>query len=383
MQVTVSTPTVHHKNMILPSHIRVLHIISGDLWAGAETQALTLITTIEDCDITVALMNHGELETRLIKAGINTIVINERSLSSLKITHQLIQLIKRLKPDIIHTHRQKENILGSFANFIAHKGISRQAKSVRTTHGAPEYKTTGLKKIINWLDNFCGKHLQDAVISVSSNLKEQLKHTFPENLIHIIPNGADLDELQKTTPAPDIRANMDDYYHVGIVGRLEPVKRIDLFIHAAQQIVQRQPTLKIIFHIVGDGKLKQELITLTQELGMSSHIQFHGHRSDSTRVIASLDVIVMCSDHEGTPMTALETLALGKPLVAHAVGGLREILIEYPQLLVDNHSADGYSSKIIELINNPIIPSLNNDYSSSSNAASTRNLYQQLLKGVE
>lgn len=379
MQPTAATPNPNQNAVILTSRLKVLHIISGDLWAGAEVQAFTLITTLANqCDIHVALMNHGELEERLKYAGINTSVINEQHLSSLTITRQLSTLIRSFQPNIIHTHRQKENILGSLANVIANKSFFNRTPSLRTTHGAQEHKIAGLKNLIPWLDNFCGRHLQDAVISVSNNLKEQLKHVFPEEKIHVIQNGVNTEELSKTRPAEDIQTPEDNRFHIGIIGRLEPVKRVDLFIHTAQEVILQEPNLKVRFHIIGDGNLKNDLGLLAQQLNIEDQIIFHGHRSDSTKAIAAMHLVIMCSDHEGTPMTALEALALGKPLIAHNVGGLSEILSEYPELLVDQHTPHAYSSKILHFLLNPIIPRLKSNYSNQQNAMNTLALYRSL-----
>jgi glycosyltransferase involved in cell wall biosynthesis len=86
----------------------------------------------------------------------------------------------------------------------------------------------------------------------------------------------------------------------------------------------------------------------------------------------------MCSDHEGTPMTALEALALGKPLIAHNVGGLREILSESPDLLIDEHNSVSYSAKIIELVKNARPTALNEIYTSACNASRTLSLYKTI-----
>lgn len=385
MYVTEATPSINNPSGILTSGFKVLHIISGDLWAGAETQAFTLITTLSGhCDIMVAVMNHGELETRLKQAGITTVVIDEQRLSSIQITQCLVDVIKQFQPNIIHTHRQKENILGSIANLIASKSITRRIASVRTTHGAPEHKTSGLKKGIVLLDNFCGKYLQDAIIAVSENLRLQLITTFPANKIQVIQNGVDVDKLRQQIPADDISSTPDIQCHIGIIGRLEPVKRVDIFLRSAQQVIAKHPATKLLFHVIGDGRLKTELINLAQQLDIHQQVVFHGHRSDSINAIAAMDIIIMCSDHEGTPMTALETLALGKPLVAHNVGGLSEILSTQPELLVDAHTPEGYSEKISDLLHRPVITQLKSIYTSQKNAAQTLSLYRAICnKNVE
>ncbi len=383
MQTTATMPNPTNKESILPPRLKVLHIISGDLWAGAEVQAYTLLTSLpKECEILAVLMNNGELEQRLIQAGIATQVINERDANSLKIISELAAVMRRFAPDIIHTHRQKENILGTIANLIAspfnRKRPWRLIKSLRTTHGAPEHHVTGIKKLQIWLDHFCGEYLQDAIISVSNDLATKLQENFSSRKIHIIENGIDVKKLSQAEPARDIRAGHEKAFHIGIIGRLEPVKRVDIFINTAQQILAAAPSEQIKFHIIGDGKLNHELSTLTLQLGLSKEIVLHGHRSDPAQVIAALDMVVMCSDHEGTPMTALETLALNKLLVAHDVGGLREILSEQPTLLVKDHSPVGYSSRILQLMQHPPKVHLKDVYTSNTNATRTRALYYSL-----
>lgn len=369
---------------ILTSRPKVLHIISGDLWAGAEVQAYTLLTALGDrCELLAVLMNEGELAERLKHAGIRVEIINERHCSSLTIFMRLCAIIRQFAPDLIHTHRQKENILGAIANTLAsrflHKKFWRRSAAVRTTHGAPEHNASGIKKIQIWLDHLCGNYLQDAVIAVSTDLAGKLRNTFSARNIHIIENGIEVEKLRQAIPAQDIAAAQPDAFHIGIVGRLEPVKRVDIFLHAAHQLLN-QTTRATHFHIVGDGKLAAELGALTRSLGLTQSVSFHGHRTDPAQVITALDMVVICSDHEGTPMTALETLALGKPLVAHSVGGLVEILADYPELLVTDHSPAGYSSKILQIMHSNPRVQLNNTYTSHANAAATFALYQQLIQ---
>ena len=368
---------------ILTFRPRILHIISGDLWAGAEVQAYTLLTELrEHCELLVVLMNQGELATRLIKAGISVKIIDETRTSSLKIFLRLCTVIRNFAPDLIHTHRQKENILGSIANTLAsrftRKRLWRRSASVRTAHGAPEFQHSGLKKIQVWLDRFCGNYLQDAVIAVSSDLASQLNNFFRHSNIHVIRNGVNRHSLQSVTPASDLRLARPDAFHIGIIGRLEPVKRVDLFLYAAH-CLREKTTTPVHFHIVGDGKLAATLKVLGNELDLSTDITFHGHRTDPANVIAALDAVVMCSDHEGTPMTALETLALGKPLIAHSVGGLREILAEFPDLQVTDHSATGYSDKMLQVMQHPPLVTLDPSYTGDVNAQTTLKLYQQII----
>jgi glycosyltransferase involved in cell wall biosynthesis len=352
-----------------------MHIISGDLWAGAEVQAYTLLKQLrETCDLHVVLMNHGELADRLGAVQIPLTILDETRLGSFSILLALRKCMRSFAPDVIHTHRQKENILGNIANLL-----SVRAKSVRTSHGAPEFNTEGIRRLQSWLDTMVGRHLQQAIIAVSADLAVKLTAIFPPRKIHIINNGVDVEALKAAASEADFKLAEPDTTHIGIIGRLEPVKRIDIFLKMAAILMRQAEHKEYRFHVIGDGKLKPQLEAQTKELGLSDVVRFHGHRKDMASCISSLDVIVMCSDHEGTPMTALEALALGVPLVAHDVGGLREILVDYPALLVNEHVPGRYAQHVKGVFgeNHSLQVNLPEVYFSDANARATYDLYEQ------
>ena len=176
--------------------IRVLHIASGDLWAGAEVQLFTLAKALKDNTNTIVeiiLLNHGMLEKKLLSSGINVIVLDESKLGGFAILWKLSRLINRIQPDVIHTHRIKENILGSVA-----ARLNGNIPTLRTSHGAPEHTPLWKhlpKRTIHWLDYICGRYLQQAIVAVSEDLAEKLRNRFPSNKIHVIKNGVDLLEI--------------------------------------------------------------------------------------------------------------------------------------------------------------------------------------------
>lgn len=358
-----------------------MHIISGDLWAGAESQAFTLLKHLHNSvSLHVVLMNESELFKRLEAEKIPVSLIPESELSSFKILIRLIQVIRKFSPDVLHTHRQKENILGSFANLFASLPFKKRSPSVRTTHGAPEFAPKGKQKIQVWLDTWTGKYLQQAIIAVSSELAEKLKPLYRANKIHVIPNGVDREALQAQVTTADFRQQAPNHKHIGIIGRLEPVKRIDIFIEMANLLLNMNDLPQPLkFHIIGDGGLRSTMEEKVIQLGISNHIYFHGHRHDMASCISSLDAIVMCSDHEGTPMTALEALALGTPLIAHKTGGLIDALNNDSSHLVSNHSSEAYATAVHAIIfkNNPEFI-FNPIYKAAQNKESTLNLYKLL-----
>ncbi|MET0357608.1 MAG: glycosyltransferase, partial [Cellvibrio sp.] len=345
---------MQEKLSILNRPLRVMHIISGDLWAGAESQAFTLLKHLNaNTKLHVVVMNDGELLRRLQNLNISVTLLPESTLTSLKILTQLTSLIRNFKPDILHTHRQKENILGNIANVLASLPFKKRTPSVRTAHGAPEFAPKGKQKIQVWIDHWIGKNLQQGVIAVSNDLGDKLKSIFPANKIFVIHNGVDSDTLFAEASYTDFRIKEPNHIHIGIIGRIEQVKRIDIFIEMANLLLKnKQLSAPLKFHVIGDGSLRSAMEKKVSDLSLYEKVIFHGHRSDIGSCIKSLDAIVMCSDHEGTPMIALETLALGKPLVAHNVGGLKEILQNLEVLLVSPNVPIEYANKLSQLLSN-------------------------------
>lgn len=366
--------------------IHVLHIVSGDLWAGAEAQLFTLVTTLNNqltTNVSVAILNHGILEKKLREAGIEVFVLDESKLNSLNIFSQLISLIRRIKPDVIHTHRSKENIIGSIA-----ARLSGNIPTLRTAHGAPEHRPAWYhipKMIIRFIDRFCGRFLQKRIIAVSEDLAGMLAKKYPPNRIRVIQNGIDIERIAQSENPPE---TMQGRYKVGIVGRLVPVKRVDIFIRTAHRLLREHSELNLSFHIFGDGPLRDELEGLNKQFDTHLRVNFEGHCHDMHSEIKSLDALLMTSDHEGLPMVLLEAMALKIPVVAHAVGGIQPLLDNGScGIMVKEHNPEGYAEAIVKLtcepnlrnkITNNAFARINEHYSAELNADSYLQQYNAL-----
>jgi L-malate glycosyltransferase len=364
--------------------MRILHIASGDLWAGAEAQIHTLLSHLSGkYETKVILFNDGELADRLRQTNVDVIILAESTYNSFSLFLKILSNIHHLKPDIVHTHRQKENILGSIACLFCRIFYNQKVVSLRTTHGAQEHNPSGIKRIQYWLDNIAGKKLQSKIIAVSNDLATKLESIYGHQKVVSIYNGIDINQFGNIPPSPDIH-NDSNRWQIGIVGRLEKVKRIDIFLEMAKYIVSSDSNKdKFRFHVIGDGKLKSSLDAYSKELGISENVIFHGHRTDIKNCIKALHCLVMCSDHEGTPMTALESIAIGTPIVAHAVGGLKELLENTSgEGLVYDHNAECYARQVIRMTQtqNATALQLPERYSAENNANSIIELYTACLK---
>ncbi len=370
--------------------MHITHIASGDLWAGAEVQLYTLCKTLNNMPnikVSVILLNHGTLEDKLREQNICVEVLDETQLSSARIFVDLIKALKRSKPNIVHTHRSKENILGSLAAKIA-----GNITSLRTTHGAPEHRPSLSKPhkyIFALLDWLTARFIQKKIIAVSEDLKAILAKNYPQNKLDVIENGVDIEALAPLRkPQTPKNLNQQSSFKVGLVGRLVPIKRVDLFIKTAKQMQDHYPELSIHFHIYGDGPLQQELKQLSCSLGVNNIVKFENHCDDIHRQIASLDALLITSDHEGLPMTLLEAMALGTPVIAHSVGGITKACQNGECCwLIDDNSTDTLSHMLTEYLTGPKPSSkvklaqtrIEVFYSAKTNAESLISKYRALI----
>lgn len=331
--------------------LRIMQLTSGDLWAGAEVQFFTLCRALRergDVALRVVVLNEGELATRLREIGAEPVVLDETRLSSLQIFRQLLSLLRQWRPQVLHTHRFKENVIGGLA-----AGLLR-IPSLRTLHGAPEVDLTQLdtrRRLIHALDVGIGRFVQQRVVAVTDDLRRKLLVDYPPAHVVTVPNGIDFDALD-AVPAVELEGEPV----VGIVGRLTEVKRVDLFLQMVRLLVDDPALARVSFVVIGGGPLQPALQQQAQQLGIAGRVRFTGHVSPSAGWIRALDVLVMCSDHEGMPMTLLEAMRLRTPIVAHRVGGLVELLAPQgesgPQYgtLVADHSAAGYAAAVRQLL---------------------------------
>ena len=368
----------------------VVHIASGDLWAGAEVQLYYLARELHKSNkirLLVVLLNHGILENRLKKSGINVTVFDETALSSLQIFFRMRAFLKEQSAAIIHTHRQKENVLGGLAALFRGK-----TRSLRTVHGAPESKfnirqiTKQLPRFLDWL---AGRLLQHMIVAVSAELKERLGHRYPAAKIHVIENGINLDELETAgMESVDMPGSMNAI-KVAIIGRLVPVKRIDIFLKVAHALLREYPG-RYTFYVFGDGPLRDNIEELSRNLGIAGQLFLMRFRPNIPAYLSKMDLLLITSDHEGLPMNLLEALCLRVPVIAHAVGGIPKVLQD-GQLgtLVYNQDAEEYAAAIINYARDPqpfrhrtnaAYHSVANSYSSQICAERYLSLYNALLK---
>lgn len=325
--------------------LRVVHLASGDLWAGAEVQLFQLclaMQKVDDVELHVVLLNEGKLAERLREQAVPVSVFDESTLSGFSILRHLITEFRQRRPHIVHTHRQKENVLGSIAARLA--GVPR---SVRTVHGAPEFANTGIKRRVNrLLDSLTASWLQHSLIMVTEDLAQQLTGTYPSNKVRVIENGL-LPVHERPVGEPDFA--VPGKINVCFAGRLVPVKRIDVFLDIAKSAIDASDE-RFVFHVFGDGPLSDAVSQQIADDQLEPVVKRWGFVDGLNDALLEMQVLVMTSNHEGLPMVMLEAMARRTPILAHAVGGMPEVLAHGESgVLVDEHSGQAFYAALTEL----------------------------------
>ena len=332
--------------------IKVCHIISADLWGGAEAQAYSLIKGMskqKDINIRVIIFNYGQLYSKIISSNINLNIVEENKNNILSMILETYRILKLYKIDIIHTHGFKENYIGG----IAAKAL--QINVVRTHHGKGMIEGTILHKLIEKINE---KFLTNDLIAVSCDLKELLvSKKYNKNKIHVIRNGLDCIDLVSERDHVCIKNILDiesDAYIIGNIGRLVSVKNHRCLLDGANIILQNYKNVH--FLLVGDGPLKEVIYEYAKSLGIDKRLKMIGFHKNIIDILKTFDIFALTSLHEGIPMSLLEAMCIGIPTVTTRVGGIPEVIVDnYNGLLIPPDDPVAFSKACISLLENNML----------------------------
>jgi glycosyltransferase involved in cell wall biosynthesis len=337
--------------------MKILHIISGDIFAGAEMQVLQTLHALKSRNVQChcILFNNGILEQKLRTAGVSTYVINENLLNIFHMICKTALLYKQIRPDLVHVHRAKEHFLG----FLSQLFTLKFKPLFRTVHGLnhkpmqKKWITQFKWYLTTFTDRFLLRFLSYSTIAVSNDMLSYLRAFRSSSGILKLCNAinpADYSHISSETVL-DIRKKylISDDFWIGSAARLAAPKNQIVFIDAARIISNAIPqTFK--FSIFGDGPLRDELQKRIDNSKLSDCFFLHGFALDIIPVIASFDLFILCSFHEGLPMALLEAMALGKPVICTAVGGIKEVISNYYNGVLVPSNDPSYLADAIKLL---------------------------------
>jgi glycosyltransferase involved in cell wall biosynthesis len=258
----------------------------------------------------------------------------------IKSLFKLMKIINQEKPSIVHSHTSKAGSLSRMAVLIYNLLFRRKIRTIHTFHGHvfEGYFNKFISKLVVWAERILAI-FTDKIIALSQIQSRELieKHRIAnEKKIEIIKLGFDLGPLilcQNNKGQFRKQLDLDsETFLVGIIGRLVPIKNHYMFIKAAKLFIKQYPEINIKFIIIGDGELRQKLMYACNGLGLLKNIQFCGWIKDIATVYADLDVAVLTSNNEGTPVSIIESMAASVPVISTDVGGIKDLLGPFSQM---------------------------------------------------
>jgi glycosyltransferase involved in cell wall biosynthesis len=308
--------------------LRVVHLIDQLNPGGAERFTMHVVARLDRdrFDRTICATRatgsfwpgdtRAEALAELDQAGVRVLELGREGRFDLAAWRPLVRVLRRERVQILHAHMFGSSVWGALLAQLV-----RVPVVVVHEHGTPFEVERGRLFLER---NLLGR-AADAYVAVSEHDQRKIvDRGVPAERTFVLPNGISTPVVDETK---DVRAELGiaaDAPVVGAVGLQRREKAYDVLLRAAAVARERIPALRVV--LVGDGVMRNELVRLTGELGLDDAVVFAGVRVDVPEVLRSFDVAVNSSHSEGSPLSVMEYMEAGLPVVATRVGGVPGIV---------------------------------------------------------
>ena len=297
--------------------------------------------------VTVCCLDRvGEWASELEDIGIEVVALDRQPGFHPSLGHRIAQQATRRGVDVLHCHHYTPFVYGGLAR-VETRGLSvLYTEHGRLSDAAPTLKRRLVTPLLARLAN--------EMYAVSEDLRRYLISAgFPAARVGVITNGIHVGsapDAEAVRRAKRLLGAIDDRPIAAAIGRLDPVKDLSVLLDAFAQLSQREARLVII----GDGPEAQHLLSHATTHGLEGRVQFLGYRQDVRELYPGVDLLVNTSISEGISLTLLEAMAACVPIVATAVGGTPEVVVDgVTGLLVPPRSPSAVAIALDELLQSP------------------------------
>lgn len=310
--------------------MKVLHVLNSEVYSGAEKVVSQIIKMFEGKDGYEMVYCSRECQTvrdMLKEQGIPFVAVDEMTPSALK------QVIREHKPDVIHAHDMR-------ASFMAALSCGKIPLVSHIHNNAYDARGITAKSIGYILAGLRAKH----IIWVSqSSYEGYFFHKLFAKKSSVLYNIIDMDMLldKKNSDSGDYQ------FDVIYLGRLTEQKNPQRLMQVCAKVRDRKPDVKIA--IVGNGELEEETWKVSEELGLQGTVEFLGFQSNPIKMLADSKVLILTSRWEGTPMCALEAMALGVPVVSTPADGMVDLIEDGVDGYLSNDD-DVLAERIVQIL---------------------------------
>lgn len=354
--------------------VKVVHIITKLELGGAQQNTLYTVEHLDKNLFDVYLLSgrggilDGFAKSLVKNSGVKVIFISTlvREINIIKdilAFIEIFELLRKIRPDIIHTHSSKAGIVARWSAFVLNLFSKNKIKIIHTFHGFAfsKFHNFFVRIFYITLEFFTGI-ISDRLIFVSidnMNTARKYKIGMVKNYV-LIRSGIKIKEFERVSFDNEFKKLKMQNLNLTLkekvittIGPFKPQKNLVDFIKMVRFVIDELPDENLIFFIAGDGKQKNLLISLAKKLGVYEKIKFLSWYEDIKGLLAVTDIFVMTSLWEGLPRSAVEALVAGVPVVAYAVDGLNDIIKSgINGYLIEPKDVFNLSKKVILLIRN-------------------------------
>ena len=328
--------------------LKIVHLVTSLEVGGAQHNMLLGLPNLDHSryqHILISIMDRMQMKQQFQQAGIEVHSLGLRKKTDITAALRLRSLLKNIRPDILHTYLIHGNVLGRIVGRLS--GVPTIVGSELTIGQAGRIGRLATK-LTNPLTDAVEVNSETGGKSVVTDLG------VPEHKIEVVLPGLDLDAFGGTDQRLQVRNEIgveDNEHLVLYVGRLRAVKGVEFGIRAVAKALEQYPNMKLA--LAGEGDQRQQLETLSTELGINNNVTFLGARKDLPNVLSACDSVIMPSLTEGFPRVAIEAMASSKPVIATRVGGVPEAIFDGQSgILVQSKNVEAMANAIVRIVTN-------------------------------
>jgi glycosyltransferase involved in cell wall biosynthesis len=306
---------------------------------------LTGLGGIRGVELSAILMNEGMLAREIRKMNVPLEIVDETRLDFFRAVVRIRRILGKLRPDILHTHRLKENILG----FLSTGTARRRIPLVCTQHGLDEPQSRLKWRMLSRVNrHVLNRHFR-YVVAVSEDMCAALsgKYRLPSGKVVVIHNGTEARDRYT-------RERGNHPFIIGSAGRLFPVKDYPFFVEVAAEV--NRHAREVRFELAGEGPEFGKISERIRKHGLQDAFRLEGFVENMADFYMGLDLYINTSLHEGFPMSVLEAMSHGLPVVAPTDGGIKEAVTDGAEgFLVEGRDPKRFAEKCLEMYRDPAL----------------------------
>ncbi len=335
-----------------PQRIRVLQIIPKLGTGGAERIVLDIAKNLDPRLFEVAIASlypySGEpFEKEAAAAGLRVFYLTKKRGVDINIFVHVLNLFNKFRPMVVHNH------LYLLYTLLPACKLFRVPVRIHTIHNMADKEVHGIRRFLH----ACSFRYYGFVpVSISQIVLNSVQSVYHTNNSPVIYNGID---TKLFVPSRERRQIWRSENHISAatpifvtVARFSRPKNHSLLIEAFYEVAKANPSAILL--LVGDGELRTKTEELVGRFGLTERVRFLGERTDIVDILNASDFFVLSSDYEGLPISVLEAMAIGKPIIATAVGGVPELIThDVNGILVSPGNRHGLATAMVALAEAP------------------------------